>query len=166
MERTSTHTYAASAETVFAVLTDPQAVQAKYVALGHRDVHLLGREAKPDGGVMLRTRRTVPMEVPGFAKKVLSPTNQVVQEDVWGPADATGARKGRWTVDAKGVPVKVAGTIVITPVDAHRCTVEVRAEISCGIPLVGGKIAGFVGDDVLRTVHAEEVFTDDRLASA
>ena len=126
---------------------------------------MVAREERADGSVTVRTRRTVPMDVPGFAKKVLSPTNRVEQEDVWAAPGPDGACSGRWRVEARGVPVTVGGTITVAPAGDDRCTVTVRADVVCGIPLVGGRIAGFVADDVLRTVHGEEAFTDARLAA-
>jgi hypothetical protein len=32
------------------------------------------------------------------------------------------------------------------------------------MPIVGGRVASFVGDDVERTMHAEEAFLDGYLA--
>ena len=34
------------------------------------------------------------------------------------------------------------------------------------MPLVGGKLASFIGVDVQRTLHAEEAFNDGYLAAA
>ena len=109
MKVASTHQYAAPPDVVFAMMTTPEVLTEKYTALGHHDVHIL--EHSDDGGeVSVRSRRNVPMEVPGFAKKFLSPTNSVEQRDRWHAAAHDGSRSGTWEVQAKGVPVSAGGT--------------------------------------------------------
>lgn len=116
------------------------------------------------GTVRVRSKRKVPMEVPGFAKKFLKPENSVEQTDEWQPASAKGERHGTWKVSASGVPVSVGGTLHLVAGAKGQTVVEIAGEVSCSIPLVGGKLASFVGADVERTMHAEEEFNDGYLA--
>jgi len=44
------------------------------------------------------------------------------------------------------------------------CVNEVRLEVRCGIPLVGGKLADFVGGDAEKAVRAEYEFIRAHLA--
>jgi hypothetical protein len=159
----STHTYAASPDAVLAMMTDPDVLTLKYTALGHRDITIL--EHTVDGGaVTVHSRRNVPMDVPGFAKRFLSPMNSVEQHDRWKPPSRDGSRTGSWKVNAKGVPVSVGGTLRITPGTKKTTVVEITGEVSSSIPLVGGKLANFIGGDVQRTLAAEEAFNDQYLA--
>lgn len=162
MKVASSHTYAASPDEVFATMTTPDVLVAKYTALGHRDITIVEHSVTA-GSVSVRSKRSVPMEVPGFAKRILSPWNTVEQYDTWGPAAADGSRTGTWKVDARGVPVKVGGTLRITPVKGGTL-VEIAGEVSCSVPLLGGKLASFVGGDVERTMRGEEEFNDGHLA--
>ena len=41
--------------------------------------------------------------------------------------------------------------------------VEITGDVTCSIPLVGGKLASFVGGDVERTMRGEEDFNDGYL---
>jgi Protein of unknown function (DUF2505) len=159
---TATHRYDHPADAVFALLTDFDAVKEKYEALGHRDVKLVRREAPADGSVTMVTTRVVPMEVPGFAKKFLKPTNNVTQTDSWGAPDADGVRTGTYAVDAKGVPVTLGGTLRLAP-DGDGCTNEIRTTITSKVPLVGGKLADFVGGDAKKAVAHEQTWTTARL---
>ena len=117
------------------------------------------------GAVSVRSKREVPMEVPGFAKKFLSPKNTVEQHDRWGAPAADGTRTGTWEVVAKGVPVKVGGTLRLAPAPKGGTVVEIIGEVSCSVPLLGGKLASFVGSDVQRTLTAEEHFQDGHLVA-
>jgi len=165
MKVASVHTYAAPPDVVFAMMTTPDVLTAKYTALGHENVQVLEHTVRA-GTVSVRSRRTVPMEVPGFARRFLSPKNTVEQHDQWNKAGEDQVRTGTWEVTARGVPVTVGGTLRLTPGAGRTTTVEIRGEVSSSVPLLGGKIASFVGADVERTIHAEEQFNDAHLAAA
>lgn len=158
----SSHTYPASPDRVFTVMTDPDVLVRKYEALGHRDVRVLDHVVAA-GEVTVRTRRSVPMTVPGFAKRFLSPMNDVEQRDHWNAPGPDGSRTGTWEVTAKGVPVSVSGTLRLAPVGADATVVEIDGEVRSSVPIVGGKLADFVGHDVERTMEAEESFNDTQL---
>jgi len=165
MQVSSTHTYAAKPEVVFATMTTPEVLTAKYTALGHKDIQILDHTVTGDE-VTVRSRRSVPMDVPGFAKRFLSPMNTVEQRDHWQPAVADGTRTGTWEVDARGVPVSAGGALRLAPGPKGTTVVEISGEVKCSLPLVGGKLASFVGGDVQRTLAAEEAFNDQHLATA
>ena len=165
MEFTVTHNYQRSAAAVFAVLTDFDSVRDKYEALGHGDVELISREEDDDGGVTIVTRRVVPLELPGFAKKVLSPRQSVTQTDAWTAADDLGVRTGTFAAVAKGTPVQVRGTMLLAPNGARRCTDVMNVSVECKIPLFGGKIAGFVAGDTRKIVDHEQTWIRDHLTA-
>lgn len=160
MKVSSTHTYAASAEIVFQMMTDPDVLTTKYEDLGHRDIRVTEHGEDDDGAVTVRSRRSVPMDVPGFAKRFLSPMNTVEQHDHWTAPAADRSRTGTWEVSARGVPVAARGTLRITPGKKRTTVVEVSGEVRSSVPLVGGKLAAFVAGDVQRTLSAEEAFND------
>ena len=163
MKVTSRHTYAAPPQVVFAAMTTPDVLVEKYEALGHRDVEI--REHVVDAGsVRVKSRRKVPMDLPSFAKRFLKPLNSVEQTDEWMPPSAKGERHGTWKVSASGVPVSAGGSLHLVAAPKGRTVVEITGEVTCSIPLVGGKLASFVGGDVERTISAEEEFNDGYLA--
>jgi Protein of unknown function (DUF2505) len=158
MKYQATHVYERSVDEVLAALTTFEAMQPKYEALGHRDVRLVSRDETPDGGVTVVTKRVVPLDVPGFAKKVLKPTNDVTQTDRWGAAGMDGVRHGTFSVEAKGVPVQIGGTLLLTPT-ATGCTNEIAVTVECKLPLIGGKIADLVGKDTRTAIDHEGAWT-------
>lgn len=164
MRVNSSHTYAASPEDVFTMMTDPGVLTAKYESLGHRDIEITEHSVDAGGAVTVASRRSVPMDVPGFAKKLLKPMNTVEQQDEWNAPAADGSRTGTWRVKAAGVPVDVGGTLHLSPGKKKRATVvEISGEVRSSVPIIGGKLAGFIGGDVQRTLGAEEEFNDGHL---
>lgn len=155
--------YPASVETVAALFVDPAVVQARYDAAGDRDLEIL--ECGPDGDELLvHTRRTVDVEgLPGFATKVLKPTNTMEQVDAWDAPDADGARNGTFTIDVKGAPVKVGGTMRLEPTADGGTRHTVSGKFDVKVPLVGGKIAGWAEGPAQKRLDAEFEFHRSRL---
>ena len=119
-------------ETVMNFVRDPDVIKRRGAALGERNV-----EVVVDGG-RVTTTRTVEAEVPGFAKKVLKPTNDVLEIKEWDLA----ACSARLDVDVKGAPTRVTGTIRIVP-DGTGSSYQIDYKITCSIPLIGKKIAEY-----------------------
>jgi hypothetical protein len=163
---TATHTYKHRVGEVFEILTDFDAVRAKYEALGDSNVDLVRRDEGEDGSVTLVTRRVVPLELPGFAKRVLSPKQSVTQTDEWSAADAKGGRTGTFAVEAKGTPVRVHGSLRLAPKGTKGCTNTLAVTVECKLPLIGGKIADLVAKDTRRAVDHEQEWTSARLEGA
>lgn len=164
MKVASTHTYAAAPEVVFEAMTSPDVMVAKYRALGHLDVRIVEHTERA-GIISIRSRRGVPMEVPGFARRFFDSVNVVDEHDEWDPPTPDGSRWGIWQISARGVPVTTGGQLRLGPTPNGLGTiVELTGDVTCPMPIVGGRIASFVGEDVERTLHAEEAFLDGYLA--
>jgi hypothetical protein len=164
MKLSDTHVYPVPVDSVIAMLRDKSATVEKYESMGHQDVEVT-EFAADDDSLHIVSSRVVTVDLPGFAKKALKPTNTVVQTDEWRRA-ADGSWSGSFTGEVKGSPVKIAGTMALTPVDngaEHSVTINVDVKI----PLIGGKIADWAGkNDVRRTLDAEYAFNDSRLDTA
>ncbi|MGN6473904.1 MAG: DUF2505 family protein, partial [Mycobacteriales bacterium] len=76
------HDYVADVETVYALISNPDYVERKYVDLGGRDVSV-ERKDTGDGGCNVITKRTVTIDLPGFASKVLTPSQSPIQNETW-----------------------------------------------------------------------------------
>lgn len=163
MKLTDTHVYLVPVETVIAMLQDESATVAKYESMGHQAVQVL-EFAADDDAMRIVSSRVVTVDLPGFAKKALKPTNTIVQTDEWRRA-ADGSWSGSFTGDVQGSPVNISGTMTLKPVASgaeHTVTIDVAVKI----PLIGGKIADWAGkNDVRRTLDAEFEFNDARLAA-
>jgi hypothetical protein len=158
------HDYAADVEVVFALISDPEYIERKYVALGGRDVSV-ERDDSGDGGCKVVTKRTVTIELPGFASKVLTPSQSPIQIENWLPANAAGERVCNYTVEAPGTPSRILGTHKLTPT-ASGChhTIDIDAKVN--IPLIGGKIEKFAAEQGRADIEAQFAHTDAELAEA
>ena len=154
------HEYAHSLDAVYAMFTDTGEVEAKHEALGARDIRIEECEIYDDGAD-IRFVRDLPAEVPGILKKFLQPWNTVTQFEQWRSTD-DGAYDADLEIDIAGVPVSIAGTLFLEPVEGG-CVNHVRIEIDCGIPLVGRTLAEFVAKDCERLVAEEYEYITERL---
>lgn len=153
MELTRSHRFAVDPDAVIAMFADPEAVRSRYEGMGHRDVEILACE-RTDAALEVRSRRVVDVDLPGFARKVLSPTNTMTQTDRWTRRD-DGGWDGTFAVDVAGAPVELSGTMALRTADGGAdYTVSFRMAVK--VPIVGGKIADWVGkNEAATTLEAE-----------
>lgn len=162
MDIATDHAYTAPAAEVFAMLTDPEFLAAKVTELSHGPGEVVECVAA-GAGWRIVTRRTVDVEVPGFAARFLPSTNTVLQTDEWG-GEHDGVREGVWRVEARGVPVEMSGTMRLAPTPTG-CVEEIRGRIKASVPLVGGRLEHLVGDGVDDQLVREHEFAVAWLAA-
>jgi uncharacterized protein YndB with AHSA1/START domain len=156
------HHYKADVETVFALITDADFMERKYVALGGKDV-AVDKSEEADGACELVTRRTVTVDLPGFAKRVMTPSNTAVQTEDWAAADANGARICSYHVEIQGMPSKVTGTVTLAA-EGSGTKQSIEADVKVSIPLVGGKLEKFGVSTGEADLAAQAEFTANELA--
>src|SRR6185436_18404601 len=156
-------TYDAAVDDVFALFLDPDVVRARYEAAGDRDIEIL--ECGPQGdGFVIRTSRTVDVDIPSFACKVLKPTNTMIQTDTWSARDLDGARDGDFDIDVKGAPVHVSGAMRIEPTrDGAGTRHAVDGRLDVKVPLIGGRVAKWAEGPSQQRLDAEYTFHRERL---
>lgn len=161
MDVSGSATYPADLGTTFSLLADGDAAAERYAANGATDVEVLSCGADGDDWV-IRTRRVVTVDLPGFARKVLQPTNTIEQTDRWGP-ERDGRREGSFVVEAKGAPVRTEGTMTIEAVDGGT-EHHIEASLDVKVPLIGRKIADWGKGDAQAEVDKELAWNQARLA--
>lgn len=96
--------------------------------------------------------------IPSFAKKLVGDEINIVQREIW-----TDAERGDVFVTIPGKPGDMTGTVRLEERDGR--TVEtVKLEIKVGIPLVGGKVEGLIGDLLLKALAKENEVGRDYLS--
>jgi hypothetical protein len=156
------HHYDSDVETVYALISDPDFVTRKYEALGAVNV-AVDRSDGDDGGCEVVTRRTVTVDLPGFAKRVMQPSNTAVQTETWAAPDANGARICTYHVEIQGMPSKVTGTLTLRAAGGGSEQV-VDADVKVSIPLVGGKLEKFAIETGKADIDKQVAFTAAELA--
>jgi hypothetical protein len=161
MRLEGSHVYPVPVEAVLAMLRDESATVDKYESMGHREVQILELVADDDT-LRIVSSRLVDVELPGFAKKALKPTNTMKQTDEW-HREGDGSWSGTFDVDVQGSPVHISGTMGLAP-DADGSRHDVALDLQVKIPIIGGKVADWVGkNDGQRTLDAEFAFNNRRL---
>ena len=156
-----THRFDADVETVYALMSDPDFIARKYADAGASDIQV--DTDKREEGPRVVSRRKMTVDLPGFAKKVMQPTNTVVQTDQWSPDDS-GRRVCRYTVEVQGVPSRIDGTVTLSA-DGAGTRQDVEAEVKVSIPLLGGKLEKFAVDNGVKALEHEARFTATELAA-
>jgi hypothetical protein len=154
------HQYGQDVDTVFSLFHDPDFMKDKYVGIGARNVEVLECSGS-EGRYSVKVKREVPADVPGLLKKFLNPWNTLVQSEQW-EGKAGGPYRCKISIEISGVPVSIGGEMELRTQDGG-CVNDVRIEVKCGIPLVGGKLADFVGSDAEKAIQAEYEFIRGRL---
>ena len=154
--------YDASPDQILAMLQDPAYVEGKYQALG--DVSSTVVEHTPgDGTLVLKMDRTVPADLPGFAKKVMGDTNQIVQSENW-----TKTADGYTTdvhIEFPGKPLGISGKLEIKGTGEATSDWHVNMECKASVPLIGGKLEGVLEKETLESLDKEYAFNKEWLAS-
>jgi hypothetical protein len=87
--------------------------------------------------------------LPSFATRFVGDEINIVQKETW-----HGSAGGEVEVTIPGKPGQMAGTVTLRDVDGT-ATETVDLEVKVGIPLVGGKIEGLIGDLLLKSLKVE-----------
>lgn len=162
MDFTGEHVFAAPLDAVWAMFRDPQSHVAKFERMGHRDIEVLEADSSDDRFHIV-VRRAVDTELPGFAKRVLKPTNTVTTTDDWQRVSderCTGAQ----TVSTEGAPVHISSSTTLTARgDTTHYAVQVHVEVK--VPLIGGKLADWAKGMVRDQLEQEFAAGDAWLSS-
>jgi uncharacterized protein YndB with AHSA1/START domain len=158
-----THHLDGDVETVFALITDPDFLERKFTAGGAKDVTADCTEADA-GGRKVVVRRHVTVDLPGFAKKFIQPTNSLLQAESWSAPDEAGRRACTYRIDVQGVPSHINGTVTLSP-DGTGTRQDIVADVKVSIPIVGGKLEGLAVDSGTKLLADEAEFTNKELAA-
>jgi hypothetical protein len=145
----------------FALMTDPGYVEEVAAGTGGSDTEVsvtLG----DDGSATVVSARTLPADLPSYAKALVGEHLRLTETRVFGPADADGTREGTVTVGFDGAPVTVTGTLRL--VAAGEVTdVDVAMSVKASVPFVGGKIEKFAADEIHKFLDKEQQIASARL---
>lgn len=129
--------YAAGVDDVFPLLATKRALVDRFEAQGARDIEVVEYDDSGDA-VHLVAHYVVSVDVPGFAKRVLSPETHITHTETWKPTP-DGGRSADFQISVKGLPSSMTGTSALVP-EGSGCRSVTDAEIVVSIPLLGGKL--------------------------
>lgn len=115
-----------------------------------------------DGGIDVVTTQTLwASRLPGLVSQFHHGDLHFVREEIWSPVrdgQSTGTVKGT----IPGAPASLTGTAVLTPAGSGS-RLEFTATVEVRIPLVGGKVENFIGNQLVELLSAEQRFTTEWL---
>lgn len=161
MEITKVHTFEHPVAACWAMFSDPDSHVAKFEAMGHRDLVVVEKE-RTETSLRMVIERTVDVDVPGFAKKVIKPTNSLRSIDVWSD-HGDGTYGGTFELETKGVPIETRGRTRLEADGPDRTRYEVTVELKVKVPLIGGRIADFSKGIIERQLDDEFRLGDEWL---
>lgn len=92
------------------------------------------------GAFTVTTVRTLPTDgFPDIARRFVGSSVDVRQVDQWAAPDADGTRSGSITVEIVGAPLRLTGTMTLTP-DGDGTRQSIDGDLRAGVPLIGGKL--------------------------
>jgi hypothetical protein len=141
-------------------LHDPEFLKRRCEAAGEKNIEVTIEEL-PDG-MRVVVARDKEVELPAFAKRMFNPQNRIVDDTRW-------HRQGeQWVAEYQvaigGIPGEVRGTSTLAP-SAKGCHYESAFEVTARIPLVGGKLEGFVADKLEETFRSNAQRNAEQLES-
>lgn len=163
MQRTGTHVFAAPIGEVWEMVRDVESHLAKARRAGHRDVEVLDHTVTDDH-VHVELARTVTIQLPGFAKKVMEPTQRVRTVDDWYDR-GDGTFGGDFGTVVRGAPFELRGTTHLAPDGDERTVYTVTIDVSVKVPVVGRKLERWSADDVDEQIANEFAAGDEWLAA-
>lgn len=152
------HTFDKPAASVMTMFSDRDYFERKYKALGFTDIHVLEHDKSGDKfRIKVRYTATNDVALPEFAKKFIPSAMVVTQQDAWDLKRMT----GRIDVEIRGTPVKVACDMSLKN-EAKGSANYLKWTVTCGIPLVGGKLEQLTADDI-KAKAGNDVATTRRI---
>lgn len=163
MQITKVHTFDHPIEACWAMFSDPDSHVAKFEAMGHRDLEVVESE-RTDTSLRMVIERMVDVDVPGFAKKVIKPTNRLRSTDIWND-HGDGTYGGTFDLETHGVPIQTRGRTLLEADGDDATRYEVTIDLKVKVPLIGGKLADFSKGIIEQQLAEEFRLGDEWLAS-
>ncbi len=159
MKFEDTHHLNKPAASVLKMYSDRKYFDKKYATLaGVKDFEIL--ECETAGNKFRIKHRSQQKSdtsaLPDFARKFLAEYNTVIQQDTWDLASGV----GRLEIEIKGVPIRISADMKVS--GTPKATNAFNWNLSCGIPLLGGKLEKFIAEDI-KTKSAEDAVLSNKL---
>jgi hypothetical protein len=158
---TNSDPYDADLDAMWAMISDRDYWTQKYGSMGASNISFEQFDAG-DAALTVTSRRDVPADLPGFAKKIIGETNHVTQTERW--TRSADAAHCAITIEVKNVPGGTSGTMDMKPSGAGTVW-DADFDIKISLPLVGGKLEGVMLDETRANFVKEKTFNDSWLAS-
>jgi hypothetical protein len=144
------HEFAHDAQSVYDILTDPQFLVDRCLALDELSAACDVEE--DDDSAIVNLTREVSRDLPKLLARVFDPVQVMDMTEHW-HCDGEGWR-GNWTIEVRGQPVTISATFELVPTRAgSRYTVA--HSVKAKIPLVGRQVEKYILGQTARGASDE-----------
>lgn len=152
-----------SADEVYATMVDPEYLRARLEQIGGPGAGLLEHEAGIEGARYRLRHGLDAKDLPPVVRGVL-PGNVTIERTERWTRQSDGHYLGDVQVEIAGTPASAAGGMRLRDVPEQGSELEVRADVTVKVPLIGGRIEDVVAEQVRRLLAAETEYTEQWLA--
>lgn len=155
MKFVTTMTWEAPLDRVLAMVTDPRYVERKTQLMNYLDYEILSCDTVDDvftARVKVTDRPSI--QLPAFAQRFVKQDQPLVmdQVDTWDKSTAT----GEVVLENRSVNVvKIRAGMALSELDGIT-TNTLHWVVTCSVPLVGGKLAAMIADDIREKASRTE----------
>jgi hypothetical protein len=156
--------YRVTVEAVLRAFSDEGYWLARLADSGADDTTLdsmqLGGPAGDDGSIDVITTQVLRSDrLPGVINQFHRGDLRIRREERWEPV-TNGSATGTITGSILDAPASLAGSAVLEPVaETGGARLKLRATVEVRVPLVGGKLENFIGNQLVELLIAEQRFT-------
>ena len=147
------------AAAVFAAMVDADCLRARLAALGGRNAALLEHEADADSARFRVRHGLDPSDMPQAVRTFLPSDFVIHRLETWRRA-GDGQYTGAAAVDVPGTPASASGQMGLRDASSGS-ELRISTDVSVNVPLLGGRIEGSVGEQILKLLERETAFTLD-----
>jgi hypothetical protein len=156
--------YGVTVEEVLRAFSDEEYWLARLADSGADDTTLdsmqLGGPSGTDGSIDVITTQVLRSDrLPGLITQFHRGDLRIRREEKWEPV-TNGLATATITGSILDAPASLTGTAVLEPVaETGGARMKLRATVEVRIPLVGGKLENFIGNQLVELLIAEQRFT-------
>lgn len=143
------NSYAAAPERVHAMLTSRE-FREEVCAYQRALSHSVEVTEHGSSTVVVITQSQAMEGAPAAARKVVGSSVTIVQREEWRAVDSAD-----FSVEIPGKPGRLSGAVTLQDRGDGRCDEVFTGEVKVNLPLVGGKLEGFIADILTRALRRE-----------
>ncbi len=153
--------YTQDVDTVYRFVTDPDVIKKRSEEFEEKNIRIEVDEA--GGTKTITSTREIDSDLPGFAKKLFSSTNTIVERREW--RDAGEKKTCKSHIDILKTPGSIDSNVTISP-NGSGCTYDIEFQVTAKVPLIRKKLEEFVAKTTMEGMRDEHDYNQRELNAA
>lgn len=151
--------FQASIDTVFKLMTDPDFLVERSLAIGELEASCEVEDF--DDKTEIRMQRVVKRELPSFLAKLFSSEQSLNTQETWLRDGDNWA--GQVHIEVADQPVSLKGEFSLKTNTDTSCIYEIAYKAKANIPLIGGKVEKYIASQTNAGIQQELDFASSKL---